>query len=127
MYNIIELDVYNMALEFSNLIWEICVKWESFAKNTIGYQLVRSADSISANIAEGFGRFHYKENLKFCFYSRGSLEETQDWLRKAYKRKLISSDNKEEIKSFLSIFPKKFNAYINKIKQYKNQNNEQTK
>jgi len=51
MYNIIELDVYNMALEFSNLIWEICVKWESFAKNTIGYQLVRSADSISANIA----------------------------------------------------------------------------
>ena len=124
MYNIIELDVYNMALEFSNLIWEICVKWESFAKNTIGYQLVRSADSISANIAEGFGRFHYKENLKFCFYSRGSLEETQDWLRKAYKRKLISSDNKEEIKSFLSIFPKKFNAYINKIKQYKNQNNE---
>ena len=127
MYNIIELDVYNMALEFSNLIWEICVKWESFAKNTIGYQLVRSADSISANIAEGFVRFHYKENLKFCFYPRGSLEETQDWLRKAYKRKLISSDNKEEIKSFLSIFPKKFNAYINKIKQYKNQNNEQTK
>ena len=113
-----------MALEFSNLIWETCVKWESFAKNTIGYQLVRSADSISANIAEGFGRFHYKENLKFCFYSRGSLEETQDWLRKAYKRKLISSDDKEEIKSFLSIFPKKFNAYINKIKQYKNQNNE---
>jgi len=124
MYNIIELDVYNMALEFSNLIWETCVKWESFAKNTIGYQLVRSADSISANIAEGFGRFHYKENLKFCFYSRGSLEETQDWLRKAYKRKLISSDDKEEIKSLLSIFPKKFNAYINKIKQYKNQNNE---
>lgn len=124
MYNIIELDVYNMALEFSNLIWEICVKWESFAKNTIGYQLVRSADSISANIAEGFGRFHYKENLKFCFYARGSLEETQDWLRKVYKRKLISSDNKEKIKSFLSIFPQKFNAYINKIKQYKNQNNE---
>ncbi len=124
MYNITELDVYNMALEFSNLIWEICVKWESFAKNTIGYQLVRSADSISANIAEGFGRFHYKENLKFCFYARGSLEETQDWLRKVYKRKLISSDNKEKIKSFLSIFPQKFNAYINKIKQYKNQNNE---
>ena len=124
MYNIRELDVYNMSLDFSNLIWEICIKWESFAKNTIGYQLVRAADSISANIAEGFGRFHYKENLKFCFYARGSLEETQGWLRKAYKRKLISSDKREKIESFLSIFPQKFNTYINKIKQYKNQDSE---
>lgn len=113
-----------MALDFSNLIWEICITWESFAKNTIGYQLVRSVDSISANIAEGFGRFHYKENLKFCFYARGSLEETQDWLRKAYKRKLLSSDKREKIESFLSIFPQRLNDYIKKIKQYENQDRE---
>lgn len=124
MYNIRELDIYNMALDFSNLIWEICITWESFAKNTIGYQLVRSVDSISANIAEGFGRFHYKENLKFCFYARGSLEETQDWLRKAYKRKLLSSDKREKIESFLSIFPQRLNDYIKKIKQYENQDRE---
>jgi len=51
MYDIKELEIYNMSLNFSNFIWEICTKWKSFAKNTIGYQLVRSADSISANIA----------------------------------------------------------------------------
>lgn len=127
MYNIREIDVYNLSLEFSNTIWKICSKWESFSKNTIGYQLVRFADSISANIAEGFGRFHYKENIKFCFYARGSLEETQDWLRKAYKRKLIDSEKKKEIESFLSIFPPKLNAYINKIKQYQEQNNKKNR
>jgi len=74
---------------------------------------------------EGFGRFHYKENIKFCFYARGSLEETQDWLRKAYTRNLIDCNKKKEIESFLSIFPKKFNAYISKIKLYKKQDNEQ--
>ena len=118
MYDIRELDVYNMALNFSNDIWKICSKWDWFPKKTIGSQLVQSADSISANISEGFGRYSYKENLKFCYYARGSLEETKDWIRKAYNRNLIKEKEKQKIESFLKEFPIKFNTYIRKIKEY---------
>lgn len=120
MYDIRKLDVYNMALDFSNEIWEICSEWDWFPKKTIGSQLVQSADSISANISEGFGRYFYKENLKFCYYARGSLEETKDWIRKAYNRNLIKERKKQKIEFFLNEFPIKFNTYIKKIKEYKN-------
>ncbi|MGZ3750482.1 MAG: four helix bundle protein [Mucilaginibacter sp.] len=78
-----DLEIYTLSEQFANEIWFIVVKWEIFAKDTIGKQLVRSADSIGANIAEGFGRYHYKENKNFCYFSRGSLIETKGWLKKA--------------------------------------------
>ena len=120
MYDIRKLDVYNMALDFSNEIWEICSKWDWFPKKTIGSQLVQSADSISANISEGFGRYSYKENLKFCYYARGSLEETKDWIRKAYNRNLIKEKEKQKIESFLKEFPIKFNPPTGRSKKLKN-------
>lgn len=61
-----DLDVYNIADAFSNDIWEIVTTWDYFTKDTVGKQLVRSSDSISANIAEGFGRFHFKEIKTFA-------------------------------------------------------------
>ncbi|MCK4357794.1 MAG: four helix bundle protein [Candidatus Cloacimonetes bacterium] len=69
---------------------------------------------------EGFGRYSYKENLKFCYYARGSSEETKDWIRKAYNRNLIKENEKQKIESFLKEFPIKFNTYIRKIKEYIN-------
>ena len=60
--------VHNLAEAFADEIWFIAIKWDFFAKHTVGKQLVRAADSISTNIAEGFGRFHYKENKNFCFF-----------------------------------------------------------
>ena len=56
----------------------------------MGKQLVRSADSVAANLSEGFGRFFYKENRRFCYFSRGSLYETFTWIEKAHNRGLIS-------------------------------------
>jgi len=112
-----QLEIYEKALDFSNLIWEIVIQWDYFAKKTVGDQLVRSTDSISANIAEGYGRFHYKENLHFCYYARGSLEETKDWLRKCYNRNLIDEQSKIDIEKFINVFPKKLNSYINYIKK----------
>jgi four helix bundle protein len=120
MEDIRDLKVYVEALNFSNLIWEICKDWNNFSKRTVGIQLVRAADSISANIAEGYGRFHYKENLKFCYYARGSFEEVKDWLRKAYPRNLISGKDKDNIENFLTPFVKQLNAYINYIKNCMN-------
>lgn len=72
-----DLEVYNLSEDFGDEIWFIVAKWEYFAKDTIGKQLVRAADSIEANIAEGFGRYHYKENKNFCYFSRGSIIETK--------------------------------------------------
>ena len=72
-----DLDIYQMAEELSDRVWEICIKWDYFAKDTIGKQLVRSTDSISANLAEGQGRYHFNDRLKYCYYARGSLEETE--------------------------------------------------
>jgi len=116
------LRIHQNAFDFSNLIWSICMKWDYFAKNSIGIQLVRAVDSISANITEGYGRYFYKENLRFCYYARGSFEETADWLRKSLNRNLISDKNIDNVEEFVDKFPKSLNAYINYIRGCINEN-----
>ncbi|MGM0408034.1 MAG: four helix bundle protein [Bacteroidota bacterium] len=88
-----DLEVYNEANELADKIWGIVANWDFFAKDTVGKQIVKSSDSIAANISEGYGRFFYKENLQFCYYSRGTLFETKTWIEKSYKRNLIHNEN----------------------------------
>ena len=64
-----DLNVYKESMTIGEEVWDLVNQWDYFAKDTVGKQLVMSADSISANIAEGFGRFHYKENKNFCYFS----------------------------------------------------------
>ena len=111
-----DLDIYQMAEDLSDRVWEICIKWDYFAKDTIGKQLVRSTDSISANLAEGHGRYHFNDRLKYCYYARGSLEETKSWISKAIRRNLIKTEI-SEINHALELLPKKLNAYIGSIKK----------
>ena len=111
-----DLDIYQMAEELSDRVWEICIKWDYFAKDTIGKQLVRSTDSISANLAEGHGRYHFNDRLKYCYYARGSLEETKSWISKAFRRKLIATEI-SELNHAIELLPKKLNAYIGSIKK----------
>lgn len=112
-----ELEVYRKSFAFSNLIWDISLKWGFLEKKTIGMQLIRAADSISANIAEGFGRYHYRENINFCYYARGSFYETCDWVRKAKSRHLLSEEEIAEIEIFIEWFPSRLNAYIQYLKK----------
>ncbi len=110
-----ELEVYQLAMDIGEKIWKDVVKWDYLAKDTVGKQLIRSADSVAANLSEGFGRFFYKENRQFCYYSRGSLFETRTWLTKAYNRQLISE---KEFKDFLKDIRNigvKVNNYIHSI------------
>ncbi|MCD6441447.1 MAG: four helix bundle protein [Candidatus Marinimicrobia bacterium] len=111
------LDVYTESLVFSNLIWQICSEWNYFVCRTVGIQFVRAADSVSVNIAEGYGSFHYKKSLKFCYYTRGSFEEVKDWIRKTENRNRIPEEYKNQIDHFISQFLPKLNSYINYIKK----------
>ena len=116
IYNLDDLEVYQRAEKLSDIIWlEVTVWNDYFAKDTVGKQLVRAADSIGANIAEGFGRYHYKDNKNFCYYSRGSLIETKGWLKKAKTRHLIAEQGVNDFLDELEQIHKMLNSYIKSI------------
>ena len=109
------LRVYQLAEEIADLIWEIVSKWDYFAKDTIGKQIVTSADSIGANIAEGYGRGSHADNRRFAKISRGSLFEVKHWLRRAYKRNLLSEQEVSILQELVKELTPKLSAYINSI------------
>jgi len=111
------LEIYSMSMDIGEDVWDIVIQWDNFAKNSFGYQLVKSIDSIAANISEGYGRFSYKENKRFCYISRGSLYESRTWVTKASRRKLIEKEKVDELMGQLSVLLKKLNAYINYIEK----------
>jgi len=104
-----------LAKDLSNESWDITSKWDFFTKDTVGKQVCRAADSISANIAEGYGRFHFKENKNFCYYNRGSILETKSFLRKMRQRGLVNEEIYTQLFAKLEIIHIKLNAYIKYI------------
>jgi four helix bundle protein len=114
--NFENLRVYNLSEELADMIWEIATRWDYFARDTVGKQVVRSADSVGANIAEGTGRYGIQDNKRFGYFARGSLNETKHWLRRAYKRNLLTNEEVEKLKPILDELSPKLNAYINSIK-----------
>ncbi len=107
-----KLEVYELSELFADEIWDIVLSWDNFKKDTIGKQIVKSADSVSANIAEGYGRFYYKESKQFYFYSRGSLQETKSWLGKCKRRKIVKEEKCEELLQKAEKILLKLNAFI---------------
>ncbi len=110
-----DLRVYRDAMRIGEDLWNLIECWDRFSKDTLGKQLVRSVDSIAANISEGYGRYHYKENRNFCYYARGSLFETRTWLRKAGIRQLINSQQCTCLDKELVSLAKMLNKYINSL------------
>jgi four helix bundle protein len=110
-----ELQVYQVAMEIGDIVWNIVIKWEYFEKRTLGAQLANASDSIALNISEGYGRFHYKENKNFCYYSRGSAKETLTGIRKAKSRGLVSDEDFKLLEEKLELFFRLIYGYINSI------------
>jgi four helix bundle protein len=110
-----ELEVYKVALEIGEIVWSVVDKWEYFSKKTLGTQFVEAADSIAMNISEGYGRFHYKENKNFCYYSRGSAKETLTAMTKAKTRNLISEEEFTILSQKLDSYFRLMFGYINSI------------
>ena len=116
MKEIYELDIYRLAEELSDLIWYAFDEWSKKAQRTIGYQIIKSSDSIAANLAEGYGRFTPAERRQFYRYSRGSLEETKAWLRKAIRRHLIPEKQVPQYSNIINELGPKLNAFIKSTK-----------
>ena len=109
------LEVYQLAEKLANEIWYIVKEWDYFTKDTIGKQLVRAADSISANIAEGRGRYNFQDNRRFVKIARGSLYETISWLRLAYARQIVTNQQVSKFKPIIDELSPRLNAYLNSI------------
>ncbi len=116
-YRLEELETYQLAMELADEVRNIVSKWNILSKDTIGKQFIRSSDSVAANIAEGYGRYYYKENKQFCFYSRGSILETKTWLLKSWNRNLITEEKFKHLFEKLETIHKKLNAYIKFIEK----------
>ena len=113
--------VYVEAAEFADLIWEDVMQWGDFARDTIGKQFVRAADSIGANTAESYGRYHWSDKLNFLYYARGSLYECKHWLVRGLRRKLYDQATFDERYARLQNLAVTMNAYIKDKRQMRNQ------
>ncbi|MBU7585625.1 MAG: four helix bundle protein [Nostoc sp. TH1S01] len=118
-----DLQVYQLSENLADEIWQIVNTWKPLAQDTVGKQIVRSADSIGANIAEGVGRGSYQENKRFVKIARGSLNETQHWLRRAYKRQLLTLEQTQSIKTIINELAPKLNSYLKSIGNISQTNN----
>lgn len=109
------LRVYHLAEEIADLAWEVVIKWSRLAQDTVGKQLINSAGSIGANIAEGTGRGSFADNRRFAKIARGSLFEVKHWLRRAYKRDLLTETEVASFQELIKELTPKLSAYISSI------------
>lgn len=113
--NFESLDVYRLAERLADEVWRVVGTWDTFARDTVGRQVVRAADSIGANIAEGSGRGSFQDHRRFVRTARGSLHETQHWLRRAHARDLLTTEQVTRLKPLVDELAPRLNAYLRSI------------
>lgn len=111
-----DLRVLKNVEQIADAIYKTSSRWDDFAKDVVGKQISRSADSIGANIAESFGRYHFGEKIQFLYYARGSLFETKYWLNRASVRDLISSADSQNYTTRLTNIARQLNLYVSNLK-----------
>ena len=114
-----DLDVYTLARQFSRKIGELIKKLPAEEEYNLKGQMRRAKLSMTNNIAEGFGRYHYQENIQFCRQSRGSICELIDDFNECYDSGHIGQDYRDELKKDGYHLIKILNGYIASIKRQK--------
>ena len=114
--NLDELRVYQMSEDLADRVWDLVITWPGFEKDTVGKQLVRAADSVGANIAEGYGRASPLDHQRFVRTARGSLYEVRHFLRRADKRSLITKSAKRPLQQTIQKLLPALNAYLSSLK-----------
>ncbi|HQZ97165.1 MAG TPA: four helix bundle protein [Pyrinomonadaceae bacterium] len=113
--NFENLDIYKISESLADAIWQMAMGWGRIAQDTVGKQIIRSADGIGANISEGSGRGTPADNRRFLRMARGSLYETRHWLRRAHQRDLLTEANTKVFSELINELTPKLNAYIRKV------------
>ncbi|NTW32859.1 MAG: four helix bundle protein [Bacteroidetes bacterium] len=117
-----ELEVWKIARQFRISISALIKTFPLEEKYRLVDQMLRASRSITANIAEGFGRFHYQENIQFCRQARGSLFETLEHLTCSYDEKIINKEQYDSLKSDFQNTLRLLNGYIQYLIKAKTQN-----
>lgn len=116
-----ELEVYRLARELSDLSWEIYSELNWQDKKITGDQFIESIDSVGANIAEGYFRYHYLDKIKFFYISRASLAEScSHWLDILRKREKVKEEKYKKAKEISHKLAIKLNNFINATYSSKN-------
>jgi four helix bundle protein len=110
-----KLAVYRVAEELCDLVWQVVRGRDGLSRDTIGKQLVRAADSIGANIAEGAGRGSYANNKRHVRIARGSFYETRFWLRRAHRRKPLTPDQTARLQPVTERLGPLLNGYLRSL------------
>lgn len=117
-----DLKVYQLARKLSVIAWNIYSKMSFEEKKIIGDQFIQSTDSIGANIAEGYSRFHYLDKVRFYYNARASQSEATDhWLDLLFERNKISHDIFDEYNSISKDLQIRLNNFIKTTKDEKDQ------
>ncbi len=112
-----DLEIYQISCEISRMTWQTYIKFDWQMKKVIGDQWMTSTDSVGANIAEGFGRFHYLDKNKFNYNARGSLLESVHWTKLLLERKVISEAEFNHLLDKQEQLLLKLNSYIKSTKE----------
>jgi len=120
-----DLRVLRAAESIADDVWRQIVRWDEFARDVVGRQLARAADSIGANIAEAYGRFHYGEKIQFLYYARGSLFEAKYWLNRALARNLMPPSEVQDYASRLTDLARQLNAFADNVKSQRRHDRQQ--
>ncbi len=119
MYSFEELEAWKEARQLRIDVRKLVSSFPTEEKYRLLDQLLRASRSVTANIAEGNGRFHYQENIGFCRQARGSLNEILDHLICAYDEKFIAEEQIKTFRSQIARCLKLLNGYIAYLKKSK--------
>ena len=117
MIGLEDLTLLQKAEEVADSNWKLVQSWNDFDRQTLGKQFVRALDSVGANVAEAFGRFHYGDKINFLYYARGSVFESKYWLNRAQKRGLISDETHRMYAKKLTDIAVRINNFVRSLKK----------
>ena len=117
-----DLEVWLQARKIQRAIRKITKRFPKIEQYRLADQMIRSSRSVARNIAEGYGRYHYQENIQFCRISRGSLNELKNDLITAHEEGFIEKNVLEKMEKEIELNNRLLNGYISYLYKAKNGN-----
>jgi four helix bundle protein len=109
------LKVYRYSERLADALDKLVAEWDPYHRSTVGEPLIRAADAIGANIAAGHGRGSYEGNKRYIQAARTALYETLHYLRRAYKRKVLTEEQGNAVKPIVDEVGRKLKSYLRRL------------